>query len=61
MSCQHGNRVGDCELCEEVDTAWDNGYKAGVKKAAEMCEAYIVSSLGKEMAEAIRKLLVKDE
>ena len=60
MSCPHGNPVGDCDLCDEVDTAWDNGRKSGINEASRLCEAYIVSSIGKEMAEAIRKLLVKD-
>jgi hypothetical protein len=60
MSCPHGNPVGDCDLCDEVDQAWDNGRKSGINEAARLCEAYVVSSIGKEMAEAIRKLLVKD-
>jgi hypothetical protein len=60
MSCPHGNPVGACDLCDEVDTAWYNGRKSGINEAARLCEAYIVSSIGKEMAEAIHKLLVKD-
>lgn len=29
MSCRHGNHVALCDICEEVDDAWDRGYSEG--------------------------------
>lgn len=28
MSCLHGNPVGDCDICDEVDAAFEAGLKA---------------------------------
>lgn len=28
MSCQHGNPVDGCDLCDEIDAAWNRGYAA---------------------------------
>lgn len=37
MSCPHGNHVDACDLCDEVDAAWDRGYNAAIEKAAKVC------------------------
>lgn len=28
MSCQHGNPIGDCDICDEIDAAFESGLKA---------------------------------
>ena len=35
MSCKHGN--WDCEICEEIDQAYNNGVAAGRKAEREEC------------------------
>ena len=34
MSCLHGNHVDDCDICTEVDRAWNSGFAAGQRKSA---------------------------
>ena len=29
MSCLHGNHIDDCDICAEVDAAYESCYKAG--------------------------------
>lgn len=33
MSCMHGNSDDACDICDEVDAAWNRGYEVGLARA----------------------------
>lgn len=36
MSCEHGNHIAGCDLCDALDEKWDSGYKAGSQRADKL-------------------------
>ena len=36
MSCPHGNHEKACDLCDEIDAAYNRGYEAGGKVSVDL-------------------------
>lgn len=51
MSCPHGHIEGDCDICIEVEAAFDNGYEQGkaAKNSPKIAEVKAHSFLGEEI------------
>jgi hypothetical protein len=39
MSCFHGNPEGHCDICDEIDIAWNNGARSADKRLEKAKEA----------------------
>ena len=58
MSCQHGNHVDDCDLCNELLSEYRTGVEIGKKEGWEACESCHGIVDGKHMeAESLRQQL----
>lgn len=55
MSCQHGNHVSACDLCDQVYAAWERGYNAALEAAANKA-IYLQGCSATYIAEEIRAL-----
>jgi hypothetical protein len=60
MSCVHGNHEDDCDICAEVDAAWNSGYASGIKdeRAAMAVMVEEQQRMAKRIEELESQLLV---
>jgi hypothetical protein len=60
MSCQHGNHVDDCDLCNELLAEYRSGIEHGKREGWKACEKAHGIFEGKHMeAESLRQQLAE--